>query len=303
MSQIGLDMASIDANAKPDTLAARAAGVRFVYIRRSHCYFDAAHKAFHLAHDHTYERDSAAWRSVGVVVGAYLFPSFKLGAPTVKEQVANFLAAGGDVLVGRDLPVALDVEFPGKGIADTGRSQAEVFVLVLEFVRELRKHFTAVAIYTSHVQWHDTNGLGGPDSPELDGVILWQKTPYRLQSRQPLDTVPPKDPHTFFLVTDPHSYWQIPRPWSNQGWWIQQYQGDCLGFAGFDKTVDVNRFCVTSSTSTNSKNIEWIQKRLRVPQTRMWDTLTGDAVKLFQSSRGFVADGVVGVATFSALVW
>lgn len=303
MSQIGLDYASPDNDAKPDTMAARAAGVRFVYMRRSHCYFDAVHKAFHLAHDHTYERDSAAWRSVGVVVGAYLFPSFKLGAPAVKEQVANFLAAGGDVLAGRDLPVALDVEFPGKGIADTGRSLVEVLPLVLEFVRELRKHFSAVAIYTSHVQWHDSNGLGGPDSPELDDVILWQKTPYRLQARQPLDTVPTREPHFGAAAWDTHDYWKVPRPWTDQDLWIHQYQGDCLGFPGFDKTVDVNHFHDVSATTGSLMQVKWLQRRLNLLQTGWWDTRTGDAVRLFQSSRGLVADGVVGVATFSALVW
>lgn len=301
--QLGVDFASVDGNKEPDFVLTHAAGIRFAYIRRSYCYYDPMHRAFRLAHDLCYARDAQRARDAGLTVGAYLFPSFAVGAPSPAEQVANFLAAGGDVISGKDLPVVLDVEFPGRGILDTKRLKTEVFTLVLEFIAELRKHFSAVGVYTSHGQWHDDNGLGGPNSKELEGVLLWQKTPYRLKAGNPQDKQTPPDPHVGVLTTDPNDYWRVPLPWEEQGWFMQQCQGDAIGVAGFSHTVDINRFVpFAAGTSTKSRR-SWLFNALNRAAPFDLNAPLDAVLKDFQHSRGLVADGIVGVATFATLCW
>src|SRR5882757_1735985 len=177
MLQLGIDFASMDVPTAPDIAAAVAGGTRFAYARRSHCYYDQINRAWRLAHDPVATRDVPRLRDAGVVVGQYLFPSFHRDAPNVEAQVANFQSSGPAIMKGKDLPPALDVEFPGKGIQDTLRPQGEVFKLVLEYVRALRAAYgNSPIIYTSHVQWHDSNGLGGPTHEEISACPLWLKT-------------------------------------------------------------------------------------------------------------------------------
>lgn len=299
--QLGVDFASVDGNLEPDFLRAKCAGISFAYIRRSYCYYDTVHRACHLAHDDCYKDYAAKARAAGLVVGAYLFPSFALGAPTPAEQVANFLVAGGEVIQGKDLPVALDVEFTGNGIADTHQSKEKVFSLVLEFLRELKKTFPTRAIYSSHVQWHDTNGLRGPDSPELEGVQLWQKTPYRLKAGWPMDKQTPPDPHVGLLKADPHDYFRVPLPWEKQGWFMQQYQGDAVGVPGFSHTVDINRFVPFKVDTKSVTRREFLIDRLDHLMPEHTDTPLEDVLRDFQRLNGLVPDAVVGVATFVAL--
>ena len=304
MNQLGVDYASVDGNDEPDFVAARAGGVRFVYIRRSHCYRDNAHRAYRLAFDPCYARDAHRARAAGLTVGAYLFPSFAAGAPSPAEQVANFDAADGDILRG-DLPTVLDVEFPGKGIVETGRIPADVFKDVLVFVGLLKKR-GPVAIYTSHVQWHDSNGLGGPDDPALRDVVLWVKTPYRRNAGEPVDTASPREPH----ASGTDDMWRLPRPWST--WWVHQYQGDAIGVDGFSHTVDINRFVTLSASSHDPDRIAWIQRRLAIlgaplvgplSVSGVWDNDTEHAVRAYQTAHGLAVDGVVGVRSFAALCW
>lgn len=300
MTQLGVDYASVDGNAPPDFAEARKAGLSFAYIRRSHAY--RTPRGCVLAADPCYARDAARARLAGLTVGAFLFPSFAVGAPSPAEQLANFESAGGDVLPGTDLPVALDVEMTGRGIQDTGRSKEEVFELVLEFLRLMRARYRTVAVYTSHVQWHDDNGLGGPSSPELDGVVLWIKTPYRLRAGQRVDSVMYREPHFAMDRNDSGSYWRVPDPWHDQGWWIQQGQGDTVGFAGFSHTVDVDHFEPLSARSGGDNAMLrrcWVRAQLTGRGLDASDLFA--AVRQFQSSHGLVADGVVGVRTFAAL--
>lgn len=299
--QLGVDFASVDGNLEPDFLRAKSAGIAFAYIRRSYCYYDSVHKAYRLSHDPCYQRDAERARDAGLVVGSYLFPTFALGAPTPAEQVANFLVAGGEVIQGKDLPVALDVEFTGNGIADTHQSKEKVFSLVLEFLRELRKNFSTVAVYNSHVQWHDDNGLGGPNSEELEGVLLWQKTPYRLKAGQARDTLPPIDPHVGPLKADPHDYWRVPLPWEKQGWFMQQYQGDAVGVPGFSHTVDINRFVPFRADTKSVVRREWLLDRLDHLTPEHVSVPLDEVLKDFQRANGLTADAIVGVATFAAL--
>lgn len=298
MSQLGIDYASVDGDQQPDshTLAQHAS---FAYIRRSYCYRDTAHQAYRLAHDATYERDAALLRAAGLVVGAYLFPVFDRGAPSLEEQFANFIASPGAVIAG-DLPPVLDVEFPG-GLAKTGRAKEEIFADILTYLRLMQEHHGCAGVYTSYGQWHDE--LGDPDDVALIGVSLWLKTAYRLRAGQPSDTVAPPIPHRGPSTKDPDGYWQTPRPWADEGPWIQQFQGDSLGFPGFSAsaTVDVSRFLPLTSDPQDVGRVHALQAALGVVGTGLLADLSVP-VKRFQAAHYLAADGIVGVKTYAALL-
>lgn len=310
--QLGVDYASIDGNSLPNFATAFSNGVRFAYIRRAYCYFDTAHRAHRCAFDTTYARDAEAARVAGLVVGAYLAPSFRAGAPSPAEQVANFEAAPGEVLPG-DLPVALDVEFVGRGVQDTGLDARQCFQLVLEYVRELKKTHQTVAIYTSHVQWHDDNGLLGPDDPILDDVVLWQKTPYPHKAGTSYQGKASDyhEPHVGTVAWDPHDYWRVPRPWERNRPWLQQAEGDLVNVPGFDHTVDLNVFYPLSQGTvrpTDATRLAWLSRQLtrhgyQVPEpcNGLFSVHTRTALLTFQSKHGLSTDGVVGIRTYAAL--
>jgi len=313
MNQQGIDYASVDGNAPPDFVKARAAGAEFAIIRKSYVQHDSKGK-WHVTADKHYARDVAQARRVGLTVGSYGFFTFAKDGPSAADQVSVLTQGTGGVIPGKDLPYCVDVEFPGKGIVDTHRTQSEAFAYLLELISEVRRQAgCSPLIYTSHVQWHDSNGLGGPDSPVLDGCPLWIKTPYRLAARNHVDTASPRLPHVGQLTNDPHGYWRVPRPWERQGWWIHQYQGDALGFPGFSATVDVNHFMSVGVTSLNeSARISWLQRRLAVlgeplrgplNVTGMWDADTEHAVRAFQTAQHLKVSGEVDIATFASLCW
>lgn len=309
MTQLGLDYASVDENAPPDFTKTYGAGARFAYLRKSFIQYNTSHSAFHLAADPHYARDAQHARDAGLVVGAYGFFSFHRNAPSAKEQVANLRQATGEIVPGVDLPPCVDVEFPGKGIQDTGRTPAQVFKFLCEIITEMRTVFgCAPMVYTSHVQWHDSNGLGGPNGSELMNCPLWIKTPYRLKAGQLPDIATPRVPHIGPAVDDTHDYWRVPLPWEHQGWWIQQYQGDAVGFAGFNKTIDLDLLSPLSATSHDTGRTSWLQRRLVSKGTSLtangvWGADTEHALRAFQSVHGLTPDGIVGVKSFAALCW
>lgn len=313
MYQRGVDFASIDGNNPPDFAKARAAGAEFAIIRKSFVLHDVTHNVWQLVPDKHYARDAGKARAAGLTVGSYGFFTFAKGGPSAAAQVSALIRAPGEVMRGKDLPYCIDVEFPGRGIVDTGRTQGEAFAFLLELIAEVRKQAgVSPLIYTSHVQWHDSNGLGGPTSIMLDGCPLWIKTPYRLKARQPVDLTFPRLPHAGPAKDDPHDYWRVPTPWQRHGWWLHQYQGDAVGFAGFDMTVDVSHFPVLSAASTDVGKILWAQRRLCVIGAPLrgplnasgkWDNDTDHAVKAFQMSHNIPATGVIDVSTFASLCW
>lgn len=310
LNQRGIDYASVDGNAPPDFAKARAAGAEFAIIRKSFVLHDAKHDAWHLSPDPHFARDVDKARAAGLTVGAYGFFAFNKSAPSAAEQVANLVQAAGRVVPGKDLPYCIDVEFPGQGIVDTGRTQGEAFGFLLELIAEVRRQTKASPlIYTSHVQWHDSNGLGGPDNSALDGCPLWIKTPYRLQAHQMVDTTYPRLPHVAAAADDPHDYWRVPTPWQRQGWWLHQYQGDAIGMSGFNMTVDICHFLVlTRMSSGEVGKVTWLQRRLCMAGATLkadgrWGPITDDALRAFQASHNLVVTGAVDIATFASLCW
>ena len=293
---LGVDHGAVDGNkSPPDYVAAKASGVSFAYIKRSQ----------HIYPDGNYGRDSDAARAAGLVVGAYLFPSFALKAASPKAQVAAFKSAQGTVNAKTDLPPALDVECPG-GFRALGRPIADVVADLQTFVMEFENAFGCMpVIYTAQTQWYD---LGCPSANWIAECPLFCKTAYRLNARQPLDQVVAPTPHVGASALDPKDYYRIPDPWKNSGWWLRQVQGDCVGVNGFTSTVDIDYF----NTAPDGPHVAWAQRRLNKWAPAGMAPLTPDgvsgpmtqgAIKTFQAVHGLPQTGTIDLRTFCALAW
>jgi hypothetical protein len=308
VSLLGIDYASVDSNGAPDVAKAQAAGLRFAYLRKSY-YWRARSGACVLAHDAHYDRDAGRLRAAGVKVGAYAFLCYNKGAPSAAEQISSFYHAAGDIRPGVDLPPCVDVEFPGNGVIDTGRTQAECYQFTLEAIDEIRRLLGVwPMVYTSHVEWHDTNGLGGPKdlgrnaAGQRRDCPLWIKIPYRLKARSAVDANTPRDPHYGPNPQDPADLYRVPAPWQDAGWWVRQYQGDALGFPGFSATVDMDDF-VGAKLGDRDPRVAWAQRRLGLTDDGAYGPKTDAAVRALQAARGIPAGPEINLGTFIALAW
>lgn len=288
----GFDTAAVDGNSPPDYLAAYAAGARFVYLKRSQ----------HVYPDSYYERAVERARKAELVVGAYHFPGWGTRAAGAKQQIAAFRAAGGDVVKGVDLPPAIDVE-SGGGTAWSGVPKATLVEQVRQLVLEVQDQLGVwPAIYTSYMQWYD---LGLPAAPWAVKCPLWIKTAYRLPARSQVDVVDPPTPHFGPNQSDVYharDYYRCPDAWASVGWWIQQFQGDSIGFPGHDKTVDVNLFH-TVRPGDVGPHVSWVQGKLGLGQTGIYDAATAAIVSELQMREKLRVDEIIGPATFARLAW
>lgn len=258
-----IDYALVDGQHPPNCAEAKAAGASMVIIRGAWGYRGTARI------DPTLARDAINWRTNGVRVGAYLFLDYETD-PAM--QAATMIAAY--VRGGSDLPVALDLEMdaPPPGTTPASRLAAAEKALVT-----LQAHYGArsVMIYTSLQQWLDH--FGDLDSAALGACPLWLKTPYAWNPRNPpkLDSAGPLG--------------GLPRPWRRAGSpsaWLQQFQGDALGWPGMSSTVDVSRFLPLAA---DDARWAWVR------------AVAGADLPAWQRARGLVADGIPGPATFAAL--
>lgn len=288
---IGIDYASVDENDPPDVEKLKAAGVEFVYLRK--CY-PSVHG---YAVDPVFERDAKTFQNAGIAVGAYAFWSFnKHNSYGLYAQTDTVLSSPGGF---GDLPFVSDVEFPGNGVADTGYTQAECFKMVQEFYTDIVDRLKPCATYTSHVEWHDTNGLGGPVWASAAGSPLWIKTPYPFgHELRRLDSY--RLPHVGYRADDPADLWRIPGPWETEGYWIQQIHGDVRNLPGI-KQCDVNVFN-TCHMGEQSGRVKWFQKRLNdVTPDGIFGQDTETALMAFQYAHSIPTTGVVDVKTFAEL--
>lgn len=291
----GVDYGSVDGNDPPDFRKLRAAGGSFVWIRASFCAWDRGHKAWHVAQDSSLIRDWQAARAAGLVRGAYMFPVLECSA-TPEEQVANFvqaLGAAGGMRNGVDLPPCLDVEFPGRGIADTGLDRDGVVAWIRRAVTALRASFGCwPIIYTSKRVWCDDDAdcLANPTTPDLAQCYLWLAR-YAYATRKPA-VLPPPD-----AIPAP----PCPDQWVD-AWVAHQDQGDALGVPGFSATVDVDRFR-TARKGDRGGHVARYQRALKVASDGAFGPQTEDAVRRFQVASAIPATGVVDAATFAKLAW
>lgn len=314
--QLMLDFADedvVDAHGNQPTIdykALYAAGFRVAIFRCASCYLDSSHGAWRLYHDKTFDAQAQAARAAGLVVGAYVFVAFNAGAPSPAEQIANAVASGAHALTSLDLPLILDVEFPGTGQALTKRSKADTAALLGQFVDEITKQTgRRPVVYTSHVVMQDDNELYGAAAhmTELAECLLWQKVPYRVPAGQPLDQVAPRMPHTGTAAWDPNGYFRIPSPWEGvTAPLLVQTQGDARGLPGGVHQADVG-VAMTMKQGDVGPGVLWLRRRLADTGARVdtssstFDAALDGAVKTFQGLNGLVSDGIVGVATAAAL--
>jgi GH25 family lysozyme M1 (1,4-beta-N-acetylmuramidase) len=277
---LGLDYASVDGNKPPDLAAARAAGLRFAFVRATYAKWA----------DATAARDRDAIRKAGLVFGAYLFPVMAASSPAPEEQVAEFVLAA-ELDRSSDFAPVIDLEWPG-GIAKTGRSRVEVAAWIERAVDALHAAYGCLPIVYSSTRvlaGTDDDALAGAAAHVLEGCPLWL-------ARYPYKTRVEAQVKTYEALTPP------PTPNGDpDGWWIHQFQGDALRFPGFTSTVDLDRFNVLELGAKGSR-VVWLQKRLGLIEPD-FGAATLAAVKAFQARRGLNADGVVGAATFAALSW
>lgn len=281
----GLDVADVDGNKVADWQVAKAAGpIGFAIIRASQCMRpDSIFKT-------TWPRLAAA----GLVRGAYMFLDFpragraRPAAP--EEQAACFVETVGP-LAKTDLPPTLDIEFPGGRVA-TGMSAAAALDWARAAWTVLRDAYRAPPIiYTSGRVWREE--LRDAAAPDLVESPLWLAR-YFWSARVP-------------AVRDASAFENgkkcppVPKPWGS-AWAIHQHQGDAVKLPGFSATVDMNRFN-TLANGSSGDFVKWVQRRLRVPETGMFDQKLTTTVARFQKRKKLVSDGVVGPRTFTALCW
>lgn len=237
-----------------------------------------------------------AWpklKDAGLVRGAYLFLSFPRNGRWPSDPVAQakaFIATVGN-LDESELPPALDVE------ADcwqkTGMKPRQLLDGVRSAWKALTDHYkVAPIIYTSARVWIEV--LGNLPAPDLAESPLWVKD-YPLRTLRAY-----YDPQTF---AGGRFNPRMPAPWGEAAnWWIHQYQGDAVGLPGFPSTVDMNRFN-TIIRGTAGHRVRWVQRRLKIPQSGVFDAATEKALRAFQNKKGIDADGVINPRTFAFLCW
>ncbi len=285
----GIDWAGIDGNRNPDLAAARAAGVTFGF-----------RKAYQSPYgpDSGFARDWAAMLAAGVVRSAYVFPDVRPGAAAAARQVDGFATAldvAGGLQPG-DMAPAFDVEFPGGKLP---RPIAEIVAFLEDFATAMHTTFGCWPIlYTSARVWDgsDTDALRAPKSWLPDRCPLWDKTGYRHQAGARID-----------VTSSPTGRPKMPAAWSkatSPGAWVNQWDGDQKGLAGFSSTIDVNRFLGSSQASVtpaDAGRVSWLQTRVGVAATGTWDKATDVAIRAWQTAAGLVSDGDIGPKSFSRL--
>jgi murein L,D-transpeptidase YcbB/YkuD len=79
--------------------------------------------------------------------------------------------------------------------------------------------------------------------------------------------------------------------------------GDALHLPGFPYgDVDMNRFN-TMATGATGDRVRWVQRRLGLRQSAVFDADMEGALRSFQRRNGLRADGVIDPRTFARLCW
>lgn len=283
---LGVDFASVDGNKLVDWQAVKRAGVKFAIIRG----------AYNEWADPVYQREAQRARDAGILLGAYLFPLMR-DTTSPDGQVKVFSDAVK--LRAGDLPPVLDVEFPG-GLKKTNMTRAQALEWVRKAVAAIKRCCgVAPMIYTSARVWDgtDEDSLNAKPTPDLVDCPLWlARYPYNY--RLPAVGDDPYEVATVTALQKP----PVPKSWGPDNVWIHQYQGDALGFKGFSSTVDCNRFFDLSLGRTGER-VKWVQRRLGIHPSGIFDATTAHFVRGFQERSGLQVDEIVGPRTFAALSW
>lgn len=278
---IAVDYASVDANTQPNFEEFKSACVD-AGSRAAVCIFRGA---YGMSPDPTIGRDWRRAADAGLTCGAYLFLRTK--ANLIPEDQVNVLADTIGALRPTDLVPVLDVE-------DTGLPEQQEFDYVYRAWAECVKIYgVPPIIYTSDRVWRED--LGNMPAGEMADSPLWvaKPWPWQVHSRAQLSDTP-------FQT----GRWQppVPKPWGAGNWWLHQYQGDAYPAPGFSNTVDLSRFNMMV-VGDSGPRVEWVQRRLGMAVTGVYDGAMAGRVLEFQKNSKLVADAVIGPKTFAAICW
>ena len=288
MTTLVIDIADEDANTNIDLSTAYAAGVRGVITRAvygrpygtsSPCYIDK-----------TWSQMKARILAAGMKRSAYLFlcyPNKGETTPDPEVQVEAFTN-----YVGHDLYADPNNQnmVPSYDVEETSNllSAAEMYDWTLRCAKALYAFYGVWPMqYTADHIWQEN--LGGLPAGELIDTPQWTAKPWPWAERtQAQYGILPNQPTTI--------------PQFENAWIIFQRQGDALNCAGFNGTVDISVPNVVQKGATGG-TVKWIQKRVGVTAGGDFGPNTENAVKAFQTSRGLTADGIVGLNTFTPMMW
>lgn len=300
MASIGIDTASVAGNTNVSWSTAKANGINFAIIRA----------AYGTGKDTAFDREWPRIKAAGIVRGAYLFLRFPYQgrpAPTPAAQAAAVCKFVGP-LEQNDLPIALDVEFPGNGKSDTGMTSRQLLAGVKEAWDVLYKAYgVAPLVYTSARVWCDD--LSNLPAPWVTESLLWLARYYFAEGQAVLDPGnvlnPPVPPP--WAGTDPTVITYRGIPYTNDDWFAHQYQGNATGCPGFPTgNVDMNRVRPVMRGDAGER-VKWIQRRLGFTGTNVdgkFGPITDAAVRKLQASKpDTVSDGIVGPRTYAYLCW
>jgi len=296
---LGLDTFGLDGNRTRDWTRAKAEGpINFAVFRSN----------WGASVDSAFLTEWHRMKDAGIVRGAFLFLRFphpevdrRYGPPddpvTQARAVTQTLPLS--LLEKGDLPPTLDVEFPGGRAAKTGMKPEQCLEQVRAAWRVLKNYYgVAPMIYTSERVWRED--LSNLDASDLARSPLWVKY-------YPFNKGPARHDAAVARIAPP----DLPFPWRNpanrslQGtnWWIQQYQGDAIGFPGFAPgNVDLNRFHPMLRGESGDR-VKWVQHRLGILPNGVFDAAMDTALRAFQRSNGLAPNGVIDPRTFAFLCW
>lgn len=306
---VGGDFASVDGDGslKPTDWAAAKAFAQRAGAVLSFMLFRAAYGTWI---DTSFQ---AAWlgaRGAGLVRGAYLLLRFPYAPTGYKaeneppEEQVRALAHGVGTHDDYDFVPAIDIEFPGHGLIDTGMTPSEA----LDWIRRAWREFVNIygvppMIYTSARVWSED--LHNLPAPELAESFGWFAKPWVLPTRSPAQMN--GEPYASGKL-DP----QIPAPWGvrSQDWWLHQYQGDArgIGETGPDgifhgiRQADLSRFNVMRQ-GEKSVRVTHVRKRLGLTDSDLFDESMASHVAALQQELQLVPDAIIGPKTLAPIMW
>lgn len=286
MAQLAVDFASVDGNKNINFVRAAQAGTRLMIPRAVYGRPVTTGSTTPFI-DPAWKESNASIRAAGMKCSGYLFVCFPrkgLFTPTPDIQ-AQALIDYCKLTPNVDWVPAIDVEEESDIL-----SPDEMYAWVVRTAKTVRQGFGAwPLLYFSNRVWVEyfKNHAAG----ELINCLPWiaKPWPYPVGSQVHLDGAPG------YLPT------YVPE-WGN-ACGLYQYQGDAKGYPGFSSTVDISRIEVVGPGATGEQ-VKWIQRRLgNVAVDGVYGPATEKAVKALQASHGLAADGIIGVDTYTYLLW
>lgn len=235
--------------------------------------------------DPTVQREWKRAQSYGLTTGAYLLLRMHKDMPP--EDQGHVFADTVGTLTASDLVPIIDVE-------DTGLSAEAELDYVHRVWTTLRGIYgVPPMIYDSERVWRED--LHNLPAGEMVDSPQWVAKPWPWPRRSPaqLSSAP--------FATGKYDP-AVPAPWGPGNWMIHQYQGDAYPVPGFTSTVDLSRFHVLRIGDRGGA-VGWVQRRMGIRMTQIFDVAMDAAVRSLQKQRGLVVDGVIGPKTFAKIAW